>query len=156
MRRPYFAPVTNRHLLRAGCQSERAVFRSHAGQSDAVDQTAMGVRLPHQYPPHAEDEPNPARRPRGLRRTLPSRKRFQRKPSWNADKNPEGRWRSFEYDELLKRDKVSLDVFWLKDEAQEDSANLPEPDIIAAEIAEDLRAALEQFETIAADLAPAS
>jgi hypothetical protein len=59
--------------------------------------------------------------------------RFQRKPSWDADKNPEDRWRSFEYDELLKRDKVSLDVFWLKDEAQEDSASLPEPDVIAAE-----------------------
>jgi hypothetical protein len=37
-------------------------------------------------------------------------------------------------------------VFWLRDEAQEDSANLPDPDVIAAEIAEDLRAALEQFE----------
>ncbi len=43
-------------------------------------------------------------------------------------------------------------VFWLKDEAQEDSASLPEPDVIA----EDLRAALEQFEAIAADLAPAN
>jgi type I restriction enzyme M protein len=82
--------------------------------------------------------------------------RFQRKPTWDADKNPEDRWRAFEYDELLKRDKVSLDVFWLKDEAQEDSASLPEPDVIAAEIAEDLRAALEQFEAIAADLAPSN
>src|SRR5579859_5328793 len=82
--------------------------------------------------------------------------RFQRKPTWDADTNPEDRWRSFEYDELLKRDKVSLDVFWLRDEAQEDSASLPEPDVIAAEIAEGLRAALEQFEAIAADLAPAN
>jgi len=57
---------------------------------------------------------------------------------------------------VAQRDKVSLDVFWLKDEAQEDSASLPEPDVIAAEIAEDLRAALEQFEAIAADLAPAN
>ena len=81
--------------------------------------------------------------------------RFQRKPSWDADKNPEDRWRSFEYDELLKGDKVSLDVFWLKDEAQQDSASLPEPDVIAAEIADNLRASLEQFEKIAADLAPA-
>ena len=59
--------------------------------------------------------------------------RFQRKPSWDADKNPEDRWRSFEYDELIKRDKVNLDVFWLKDEAQEDSASLPDPDVIATE-----------------------
>src|SRR5262249_24552473 len=65
-----------------------------------------------------------------------TKNRFQRKPSWNAEKNQDGRWRAFEYDELLKRDKVSLDVFSLKDEAQEDSANLPDPDVIAAEIAE--------------------
>jgi type I restriction enzyme M protein len=55
---------------------------------------------------------------------------------------------------LVKRDKVSLDIFWVKDEGQEDSASLSDPDVIAAEIAEDLRAALEQFEAIAADLAP--
>jgi type I restriction enzyme M protein len=47
---------------------------------------------------------------------------------------------------------VSLDIFWLKDESLEDSANLPEPDVIAAEIAEDLQAALDQFAQIAADL----
>lgn len=52
----------------------------------------------------------------------------------------------------LKRDKVSLDIFWLKDESLEDSANLPAPDVIAAEIAEDLQAALDQFTSIAADL----
>jgi type I restriction enzyme M protein len=40
---------------------------------------------------------------------------------------------------------VSLDIFWLKDDSLEDSANLPEPDVIAAEIAEDLQAALDQF-----------
>ena len=62
------------------------------------------------------------------------------------------RFRSFTYDELLKRDKLNLDIFWLKDESLEESANLPEPDVIAAEIADDLEAALEQFATIAEDL----
>jgi type I restriction enzyme M protein len=47
---------------------------------------------------------------------------------------------------------VSLDIFWLKDESLEDSANLPDPDVIATEIAEDLQAALDQFAQIAADL----
>jgi type I restriction enzyme M protein len=50
------------------------------------------------------------------------------------------------------RDKVNLDIFWLKDESLEDSANLPAPDVIAAEIVEDLEAALEQFAEIAGDL----
>lgn len=62
------------------------------------------------------------------------------------------RFKSFTYDELLKRDKVNLDIFWLKDDALEDSANLPDPDIIAQEITDDLEAALEQFATIAEDL----
>ena len=62
------------------------------------------------------------------------------------------RFKSFAYGDLLKRDKVSLDIFWLKDESLEDSANLPDLDVIAAEIAEDLQAALDQFTLIAADL----
>ena len=64
------------------------------------------------------------------------------------------RFKCFSYDDLVKRDKVNLDIFWLKDESLEDSANLPAPDIIAAEIVEDLEAALEQFAEIATDLSP--
>jgi type I restriction enzyme M protein len=78
--------------------------------------------------------------------------RNQRKPTWNEKNNPEGRWRAFTYDELVARDKCSLDVFWLKDESLEDSANLPEPHILAEEIAEDLRSALEQIESVLGDL----
>jgi type I restriction enzyme M protein len=62
------------------------------------------------------------------------------------------RFKSFAYDDLLKRDKVNLDIFWLKDELLEESANLPAPGIIAEEVTEDLEAALEQFATIADDL----
>src|SRR2546429_1411722 len=61
-------------------------------------------------------------------------------------------FKSFSYEELTKRDKLNLDIFWLKDESLEDSANLPDPDIIAAEIVEDLEAALQQFAAIASDL----
>lgn len=62
------------------------------------------------------------------------------------------RFRPFSYDEIVKRDKLSLDIFWLKDDSLEDSASLPEPDVIAAEIVEDLEAALDEFAQIAADL----
>jgi type I restriction enzyme M protein len=61
-------------------------------------------------------------------------------------------FKCFSYDELIKRDKVNLDIFWLKDDALEDSANLPPPDIIASEIVEDLKAALEQFQEIEEDV----
>lgn len=62
------------------------------------------------------------------------------------------RFKAFTYEELLKRDKVNLDIFWLKDESLEDSANLPPPDEIAEEIVEDLEAALEQFSAVLEDL----
>ncbi len=62
------------------------------------------------------------------------------------------RFHAFTYDELVKRDKASLDIFWLKDESLEDAANLPAPDVIAAEIVEDLQAALDEFALIAEDL----
>lgn len=62
------------------------------------------------------------------------------------------RFGSFTYEELTKRDKLNLDIFWLKDDALEESANLPSPDVIAADIVADLEAALEQFATIAEDL----
>ena len=62
------------------------------------------------------------------------------------------RFRRFTYEELTQRDKANLDIFWLRDESLEDSENLPPPDVIAGEIMEDLRAALEQLEEIAADL----
>ena len=52
----------------------------------------------------------------------------------------------------MVRDKVNLDIFWLRDESLEDSANLPAPDILAAEIIEDLKSALEQFEGLAGEL----
>ncbi|MFN8464579.1 MAG: class I SAM-dependent DNA methyltransferase [Caldilineaceae bacterium] len=73
--------------------------------------------------------------------------RHERTPTWSPE-TPDGRWRVYGIDELLSRDKVNLDIFWLRDESLEDSANLPAPDVIAAEIVEDLRAALEQFEAI--------
>lgn len=50
------------------------------------------------------------------------------------------------------RDKVSLDLFWLRDASLEDSADLPEPHVLAREIADDLRSALDQMEGILSDL----
>ena len=53
-----------------------------------------------------------------------------------------------EADALMQRDKVSLDIFWLRDESLEDTENLPEPDELAGEIVANLEAALEQFQDI--------
>jgi len=58
----------------------------------------------------------------------------------------------FTYEEIVARDMCSLDIFWLKDESLEDSSKLPDPHVLAAEIAEDLRSALEQIESVLGDL----
>jgi len=84
--------------------------------------------------------------------------RHQRKATWASEPDsksgasPDGRWRVYEYDELVARDKAGLDIFWLRDETLADSDNLPPPEVIAQEIVDDLEAALEQFRLIAADL----
>jgi type I restriction enzyme M protein len=77
--------------------------------------------------------------------------RAQRQPTW-SETNPAGRWRKFTYDELIARDKTSLDIFWLKDDSLTDLDNLPDPDVLALEIVENLAAGLENFKAIAAAL----
>ena len=79
--------------------------------------------------------------------------RHKRKQTWSPE-NEGGRWKAFEYDELAQRDKLNLDLLWLRDSALEDIDNLPEPDVLAAEIVEDLHTALEVFEAIAQELEP--
>jgi len=77
--------------------------------------------------------------------------RHRRKATW-SEKTPDERWRPYAYGEIVARDKVSLDLFWLRDESLEDSANLPDPYVLAQEIADDLRSALEQIEDVLVDL----
>jgi type I restriction enzyme M protein len=48
-------------------------------------------------------------------------KRNERTPTWSPE-NPEGRWRAYDYEELAVRDKASLDIFWLRDDALADFA----------------------------------
>jgi len=62
------------------------------------------------------------------------------------------RFRAFDYDELVARDKADLDITWLRDESLEDLDNLPSPEVIAREIVEDLTAALLEFEAVAVAL----
>ena len=70
--------------------------------------------------------------------------RYERKETW-SEENPDGRWRKFSVDEILKRDKTSLDIFWIKDKSLADLDNLPDPDVLADNIIENLQSALESF-----------
>jgi len=79
-------------------------------------------------------------------------RRHDRQASWDADSNPDGRWRSYSYDELIARDKTSLDLFWLKDQSLTDLDNLPDPDDLAEEIIANLEAGLESFRAVLSGL----
>jgi len=78
--------------------------------------------------------------------------RHKRTELWHEKNNPEGRWRKYSYDEIIAHDKTSLDIFWLKDKSLTDLDNLPEPDVLADEIIENMEAGLESFRRVAAAL----
>ncbi len=62
------------------------------------------------------------------------------------------RFHYFDYDALVKRDKASLDLFWLKDDSLDNLDDLPAPDVLAQEIIEHLEAALLSFREVASSL----
>jgi len=69
-------------------------------------------------------------------------------PENKHERKETDRFKAFTYEDIMKRDKTNLDIFWLKDESLGDSENLPNPKILALEIAEDLESALEEFKRI--------
>ncbi len=73
-------------------------------------------------------------------------------PENRSERTETERFKPFTYEDLMKRDKASLDIFWLKDKSLEDSENLPSPDVLAKDIVENLEAALEQFAAIVEEL----
>ncbi len=62
------------------------------------------------------------------------------------------RFRAYSYEELIEREHINLDIFSLKDKSLEDAADLPTPDVLVAEITENLEAALAQFQNIQTEL----
>lgn len=76
---------------------------------------------------------------------------YERTPTWSQE-NPNGRWRAYSHDELLRRDKANFDIFWLKDDSRLRIDKSNSPELIVAEIVESLRVTLAQFEEMYADL----
>jgi type I restriction enzyme M protein len=72
----------------------------------------------------------------------------KRTETYHPETNPEGRWRKFTYQEIIERDKTSLDITWIKDKSLTDLDNLPDPDVLATDIIENLKSAMESFEEI--------
>ncbi len=77
--------------------------------------------------------------------------RYERTETW-SEENPDGRWRKFSVEDIFKRDKTSLDIFWIKDHSLADLDNLPDPDELAADIIENLQSALASFQELMGQL----
>jgi len=75
------------------------------------------------------------------------------KPGNREEREESERFKKYEYDELIERDKVNLDIFWLEDDSIQNVEDLPEPEVLADDITENLQAALDQFRQIQDDLA---
>ena len=78
--------------------------------------------------------------------------RHVRKETWHPEKKPEGRWRKYNFADIIARDKTSLDIFWLKDKSLADLDNLPEPADLAEDIIENIESGLSNFRTVLAAL----
>lgn len=82
--------------------------------------------------------------------------RDKRKETWGEEEtktsSPQGRWRKYSYDELIARDKTSLDLFWLKDDSLTDLDNLPDPEILAEGIIDNIESGLASFRAVVAKL----
>ena len=131
VRRPHAAAAADGHLLCRWREGQRPVLRPQAAVGDAVDEEAVDLRLPHEPELHAQDA-----RSWSARTSTTSSPATTPATATSAIETE--RFQPFTYDELMARDKASLDIFWLRDESLEDTDNLPPPEVIAAEIVEDL------------------
>lgn len=73
--------------------------------------------------------------------------RYKRTETW-SEENPDGRWRKFKVDDIFARDKTSLDIFWIKDKSLADLDNLPDPDVLASDIIDNLQSAIDSFNAL--------
>jgi len=151
MQRPHAAPPADRNLVFARREGKRAFFDKKEGRPAPWTEKLWVYDL--RTNKHFTQKQSPITRrdfdefvecyqPNAI---------HKRKPTW-SEENPDGRWRGYAYDEILKRDKLSLDLFWIKDQSLTDTDSLPAPDIIATEIADELEAAFDLFSKIAKKL----
>ena len=109
------------------------------------------LRLPYQYSPYTK---NPLKLS-DLHHFITcynAANPFKRVETFHAVDAPESRWRKFNHEEIIARDKTSLDITWLKDKSLADLDNLPDPDVLALDIVENLESALGSFQAIIAQL----
>lgn len=75
-----------------------------------------------------------------------------RAETYNADTNPNGRWRRFDVEELLQRDKTSLDISWIKENADNEDLSLAELLSNIQSKSDNIAAAVAQLQALLANI----
>ena len=78
--------------------------------------------------------------------------RHHRQETYHAESNPDGRWRKFTYDEVLGRDKTSLDITWIKQGEESEDLSLPELISIIKEKSNNITEAVAELEKLLENL----
>ena len=78
--------------------------------------------------------------------------RFDRHETYDKDNNPNGRWRRFTYDEIMARDKTSLDITWIKSDDNDEDLTLNEILDKIKEKSKNISSAVEELEKIIGEI----
>ena len=75
-----------------------------------------------------------------------------RAETYNADTNPNGRWRRYNVEELLQRDKTSLDISWIKENTDNEDLSLSELLSNIQSKSDNIAAAVAQLQALLANI----
>ena len=75
-----------------------------------------------------------------------------RKETYNAETNPNGRWRKYSCDEILKRDKTSLDITWIKQSDDDNDYTLAELMSMIQEKSDNISKAVAELQKLMANI----
>ena len=75
-----------------------------------------------------------------------------RKETYNAETNPNGRWRKYGCDEILKRDKTSLDITWIKQSDDDNDYTLAELMSMIQEKSDNISKAVAELQKLMANI----
>ena len=76
----------------------------------------------------------------------------KRKETYNAETNPNGRWRKYDVTEILRRDKTSLDITWIKQTSDDADYSLPELIEIIQEKSDNIKTAVDELVSLLANI----
>lgn len=76
----------------------------------------------------------------------------KREETYNAETNPNGRWRKYDVTEILRRDKTSLDITWIKQTSDDADYSLPELIEIIQEKSDNIKTAVDELVSLLANI----